>query len=517
MRSGATVTAGSGELTIHADSITIENAASISVAPTGASPGGAGGAGGRYHSAGGGGYGSRGGGSYPGATWGSSTNAVVHPGSPGGDGAPYSGAPTTGTGGRGGGVVRLIADTIDIAGQLTANGQNGTGSDYSGAGGGSGGGILIAGDSVTIAGTVSAIGGGGVDSSRDGGAGGNGRVKILYGSEIDDSMATISGTVTRGVLPPIAVSSGTHPDQIRVYNDGFPVVGMSWARPFDPITGYYWAHSSNESLVPSPANAEFVGSEIVSFNTEDLRQGFNYFLISSVTPTAEVGTVAGAFVIQLNRTPPTLSSSSHSSSNTWTMNPNVFMSWTYPHGEENYQGVYYVFDHYGDTVPTTTDTFVSVDQLQVLLSGIADGAWMFHVVSVDTQGYLTREARHYRVLIGEDPGAGTVFGQVTDSSTSMPIPGATVSVNRGLWPDETTNGTGNFNFAAVANGTWELKGPRRGLRRRDDEHHRDGRDEHGRERDPDADPARALSRSQVPTLARVRVCARTGRCPGPSR
>ena len=406
--------------------------------------------------AGGGSYGSRGGGSSVNA-WGSSTNSVVHPGSRGGNGGNYSSTPSPNTGGMGGGVVRLYASMIDIAGQVTANGGNGTGSDYSGAGGGSGGGILLAADSVTIRGSVTAVGGEGVSGSRTGGTGGTGRIKILHGATIDETGATITGTVTRGVLPPIAISSGTHPSSARVYNDGFPVVGMSWARPFDPITGYYWMHTTSTSSVPSPANAMFVPGEIVSFDTEELAEGINYFLIASVTPTAEVGTVAGAFIIELNRTPPTLASTSHSNPSLWETNPNVFISWTFPHAAGNYQGVYYVFDHFGDTVPTTADTFVSVEQEQVLLSAIADGAWMFHVVSVDSQGYLTREARHYRVLLGEDPGAGSVFGQVTDATTSMPIPNATVSVNRGLFDDELTNATGNFNFASVAAGNWELR------------------------------------------------------------
>jgi len=463
VRSGATVTASTGELTIHADSITIENGASISVAPTGESAAGRGRDGrysSRYYGGAGGGYGAAGARSPTstgGVAWGSTVDALVEAGSTGGDGLDRS-VPSPGTGGLGGGVLRLIAGTIEVAGQLTANGQNGSVGSSSGGGGGSGGGILVAGDQVTVSGTISAIGGGGAayGTYGDGANGGDGRVKILHGSFIDETGSTVTGTVTRGVLPPIALASGTHPDSGLIYNDGFPVVGMSWGRPFDPITGYYWQHDGS-SRVPTPATGAFVAGEIVSFPTEELREGTNYFLISSVTPTADVGTVAGAYVLQLNRTPPAVSSSSHSRSTTWSMNPDIFLSWVYPHDDLNYQGVYYVFDHYGDTVPTTADTFVSIDQKQALLSGIEDGIWVMHVVSVDTQGYLTREAGHYQVRVGADPGSGTVFGQVTDATTSMPISGATVSVNRGVFGDQSTNSTGNFNFSDVSDGTWELR------------------------------------------------------------
>lgn len=91
----------------------------------------------------------------------------------------------------------------------------------------------------------------------------------------------------------------------------------------------------------------------------------------------------------------------------------------------------------------------------MLLAGTQDGVWALHVVSVNTQGRRTREASHYRVRIGTDPGAGNVLGQIIAEGGS-PISGARVSVNRELFPGQATNATGNYNIGSVPVGTWQL-------------------------------------------------------------
>lgn len=460
VRSGATLTSATGSLTIRASSITVEADASISVAPTGESPQGAGFTGNSSVPGGtGGGYGTYGAGntsSRRGPQWGSDVDADVQPGSPGGRG--YSSSTTAGSaGGKGGGVLRLIADTITIHGQLTANGQAGSDGTHAG-GGGSGGGILIAGDVVRIGGAVSAVGGSGGRGpySYHGYDGGDGRVKILYGAELDTTGASISGALTQGLLPPLVIRSSTHPNPDRIYNDGFELVALSWERPFAPLSGYYWRVGRNIA-VPTPANATFVASELVAFPRSLLVEGDNLFQLVSVDPTITVGGVESWFRIRYNTTPPALSSSSHPATDSWSTNRDIFVSWTLPHADENYRGIYYLFDQYGDTIPDETANFVPITQKQVLLSGTANGVWAFHIVSVDSHGYLTRTASHYRFRIGPDPGSGTVFGQVVDATTSDPIGGATVSINRDLFPSQQTTSGGSFNFQNIPAGTYELR------------------------------------------------------------
>ena len=77
------------------------------------------------------------------------------------------------------------------------------------------------------------------------------------------------------------------------------------------------------------------------------------------------------------------------------------------------------------------------------------------MIAEDTRGYLTRQAAHYRVNIGKDPGTGVALGQVTDMA-GKPVDGAEVSISRGLQTQNTT-GTGNYNFPMVPAGSYELR------------------------------------------------------------
>ncbi len=472
VHSGATLTTPTGNLTIRATSITIELGGSIVASPTGQSPGGVG-PNGPYaygYGGGGGGYGANGTGSSAGAgsVWGSSVDANVAPGSMGGTGSSYSGS-TGGNPGHGGGMLRLIANTITIAGQVTANGENGspgTGTYGGGGGGGSGGGILIAADQITISGAVTAGGGGGGGvvgaGAAIGGTGGGGRVKILGGATRSVT-GTITGTQTAGLLPPLQITSSTHPDPTLIYNDNFPVIALSWNQAFPSRQGYYQRVDTSVINVPTPANGQFVASEILSLLPSAVVAGSNYFHISPIDSTSTVGTIENNFRIQVNTTPPGITSSSHPSQTTWSTNSNVFYAWTFPVADNNLKGAYYVLDHYGSTVPTASDTFLPITQKQLLRSGLADGIWGFHVVSVDTRGYLTKQAGHYQVRLGADPGSGGILGHVVDNNSAN-VANAQVAINRGLFAGQTTNTMGNYNFGSIPAGVWEVTVTAAGLK-----------------------------------------------------
>ncbi|MEZ4337554.1 MAG: carboxypeptidase-like regulatory domain-containing protein [Sandaracinaceae bacterium] len=463
---GITLRSPSGNLTIRAERITIDEGASIIASPTGDSPAGRGGAGDRCYGGGitsegggaGGGYGTAGTrgairgytcGGGGGRVWGSDTDVVVEAGSPGGDAA--FGSPA---GGRGGGVVRLYAAEITVSGSVRADGQAGSGTYTSASGGGSGGGVLLAGDRIAVAGTVSAAGGG-----AGSGAGGLGRVKILYGSMLDLT-GTVTGQTSQSLLPPLEIGSVTHPDPELFYNDGFDHAVFSWNAPFAGRQGYFWLFDATASHVP-PASAPFVDAEAVAVPFDTFAEGDNWLHLVPVDAASNIGTVESAFRVRINTTPPPLSSSSHPSPTEWTANPNVLFEWTMPHGDASYRGVHYVLDHRGDTVPTAADTFLPVSQLQILRTGLEDGVWVFHVVSVDTRGRLTRNAAHYQVRLGADPGVGEVLGSV--SGPGGPVAGATISINGGLFPEQMTNSTGEFHLSGIPAGTWELTASADGL------------------------------------------------------
>jgi hypothetical protein len=440
VHSGATLNSPTGNLTLHATSITVENGGSIAVAPTGATAAGKGANGGDFYNAAGGSYGT---GSL---AFGSSVDAVVQPGAAGGAGVGAAA-------GTGGGVLRLYAKTIVIAGQVTANGAGGV-SAYVGGGGGSGGGILVAGDSVTISGSVSAAGGSGAGSAYIGGNGGSGRVKVLYGGS-HSITGTLTGTVTQGLLPPVGITSTSHPSSALVYNDNFASLDLSWSKAFASSQGYYVILDTTPVHVPTPAaGVAFISNDFISFPPGAVTQGANYFHIAPVDASSAVGTVEGTFEVQINASAPSLSSSSHPDPTKWVANQNAYFAWTFPQGDANVAGAYYVLDAFGSTVPTNAATFLPVTQKQILLSNLASGIWVMHVVSVDQRGYLTKAGANYRVNIGTDPGSGGVLGQIVDSM-GQPVAGASVTINRGLYT-QTTNSTGNYNFMTIPAGSFEL-------------------------------------------------------------
>ncbi|MBN1436125.1 MAG: hypothetical protein JW936_03545 [Sedimentisphaerales bacterium] len=184
-------TAGTGELTLEAPTITVGTTGVINADGRGfrgrqdyqEGPGI-----GSYPS-GGAGYGGAGGQATAtnGKPYGTACENDIAKGSGGGD-------TTSGQygGGDGGGCIVLYADDLTIEGTVTANGNNGLSTTMAaGAGGGSGGGILCRFGQGVVAGTLSTRGGTGGTSPIGGGCGGGGgRIKLFY-NFLDTSGGTI--------------------------------------------------------------------------------------------------------------------------------------------------------------------------------------------------------------------------------------------------------------------------------------------------------------------------------------
>src|SRR5262249_9747426 len=144
---------------------------------------------------------------------------------------------------------------------------NGVANTDSAGGGGSGGGILLAADKVVVSGTVSTAGGmpgmsvGG--NALAGGAGGLRRIKVLFCTSQMIS-GVLTGTSTIGALPPLTITSTTHPDPTLIYNDDFQLAAFSWNRPFT-VQGYYQLVNGDQYTVPVQGNATLVPSEVNAF------------------------------------------------------------------------------------------------------------------------------------------------------------------------------------------------------------------------------------------------------------
>ncbi len=152
------------------------------------------------------------GGSYGGAgvNFAGSTNAVygdpANPNEPG-SGGGHDGA--GGNGGDGGGVIRILAGSVRVDGQILADGQDGwyvyAGHD---GGGGSGGAVRIDAGTVTGSGIVRARGGNGA-----GGGGGGGRIAVYTWDAMDLAAGnvTVPGGSGNGVGGAGSVVLGTRP------------------------------------------------------------------------------------------------------------------------------------------------------------------------------------------------------------------------------------------------------------------------------------------------------------------
>jgi hypothetical protein len=335
-----------------------------------------------------------------------------------------------------GGMVAVYAtESINLAGSIQANGT----------GNASGGGILLAADSLTVSGAVVAVGAG---------CGGKGRVKLLWGSA-HSITGSVDAVRTDSVMPPLALTSGSHPFETRWYNDGLGDWSISWGKPFPTLNGYYVVANTSALTVPGPANATFTQLETSVEDASHLAQGTRYFHIASVDASFTPGTVENVLKVNVSTQPPSISSSSHPTQRTWYDNDALYLTWTNPQADANFTGYYYQFDHYADTVPSTTaGTFTTGKQ--ILLSNLQPGIWVFHLVNRDTRNATTKAAAHFYAYIGTAPGLGNLSGSVFDGSNGNALlPGATISINRGVFSTTATTGTYTFNNSLYA-GTWEV-------------------------------------------------------------
>jgi hypothetical protein len=496
----AIVQSMTGDLTIRADAIVVNG--QIKVAPTGTTPDGqplaattfgCGGAGGGYTN-------STSNCGASAARWGSLFEGSIAPGSSGG--ADISANP----GGKGGGVMRLLATnsiTLNDGSVLNADGAPGSagngsvcGSSTAGGGGGSGGGILIASDSVTITmgAKVSVSGGqpnGGSNCANSAG-GSVGRIKVLYGST---GNITVTGTnltpgaftaslgmaTDRSLIPPLTITSPTHPDPTLVYSDGGPSLGFTWNHPFSGVMGFYTLLNTTKTgpstvvaNLPNSSNAgDLVRTDATSFDPKFLGQGKNFFHITSVTSTSKVGEVEGNFQVQINKTPPAVTSSSHTMG-TFINKHDVSFDWSgLPVDQKNFSGIFYVVDHFGNTVPNASGTFLPIAQQQSIIVNLADGVWAFHAVFADTKGYLTKAASTFVVRIGPpDTQTASIAGDVVQAGGTTPIVNASIFVNWGLFKtfptsdftSATSAADGSWNVGMLPAGTWEVEVTATGFR-----------------------------------------------------
>jgi hypothetical protein len=265
-------------------------------------------------------------------------------------------------------------------------------------------------------------------------------VAALYGGALDNE-ASFTGTTS--VMPPDALSSPSYPAG-ATWNLGADDLVVSWDRPFASVLGYYVLLGD---AVPTAANGTFVQAESVRFPASALKAGANRVRVVAVNANSVIGTFPQDIIVNLNATPPLVSSDSHPSPQVWSTTSTVHLTWTDPVSLPigTWTSYRYIWDRRADTVPTAT-TGTMTTQKQLVLPNQDQGVWFFHIVGVDCLGRTTPTAGHYQVEIGPDPGTGNVAGNITDATTGAPLDKATIQINGGLLRAY-SGSTGDYTFA----------------------------------------------------------------------
>ena len=174
---------------------------------------------GNYYFGGGGGHGGYGAAaSVANATGGSAYDSQATPTLPGSGGGNNSTFAPVSIGGAGGGAMQLtVAGNLQVDGNITANGLNGSGIA---GGGGSGGGLEIYAAVLAGSGSVTANGGNGAGSF--GGGGGGGRIAIVAGTNLFTGKlaATGGGGANRGGAGTLYLQAGGAAPELLLDNAG---------------------------------------------------------------------------------------------------------------------------------------------------------------------------------------------------------------------------------------------------------------------------------------------------------
>jgi len=305
-----------------------------------------------------------------------------------------------------------------------------------GSGGESGGGIRLRANELIINGNVSANGG----DALMGGAGGGGRIKLYYanlsyngfveargGSGLDDGE---DGTINHD-FPFLFIWSNTHPVSHGTYINRNPVI--FWDTPGD-IEEFYYTINENVAIEPDPENGTYTISTNVSLS--NLSDGYWKFSVNWQNSSGDVGLIYKIYSFYIDNGVVEVSSSSHPNQSEFYFDNHIELRWNITDRES---GFYYVFDNISDTVPDNISGTYTNDT-NISFSVDDDGTYYFHIVPVDTTGYIGTNVSHYRVNIDTSewdqtyggPNDDVAFSSDNTSDGGVILAGRTKSFGNGL-------------------------------------------------------------------------------------
>jgi len=272
---------------------------------------------------------------------------------------------------------------------------------------------------------------------------------------ISDTSAHYRINIDTTLPKPPSISSISHPDVTKWYNSNTP--SFSWSVPSDPagIEGYYYMFIQIKSTYPEINTASWTKGTMASF--VDVPDGVWHLHVIAKDNAGNISDTASHMQVNVAMTPPPplVFSSSHPEQDKWYRDKNVKMQWKALEYVNEIIGYYYCLDTNEFTVPgakhsKTMDT-------SAIFTSLGEGTWFFHVVSIDKEGIIGRNAAHYRIRIKTK---SRIKGTVTQSNGIMPYAGAKIEV---MSEDGTTLGSGisdkegNYEIDGLPSGKVRLK------------------------------------------------------------
>ena len=221
---------------------------------------------------------------------------------------------------------------------------------------------------------------------------------------IEDKAGNISPEVSHftirvdtAAMPP-EVTSATHPDASRWYNNNMPV--LKWEAPEDlsGIEGYYYVIDEVPGTVPNEKTGAY--TEDTHIKTPPLEEGVKYFHVVSKDKAGNTGTKAYHFRLNIDTqvSPPVVTSRTHPDEKSWYNEKETEAHFARPHDLSGVEGFFYCVDAKPDTEPHESE-WVYTASSDIKLPAKTDGTWYLHVKTKDSAGNISKETTHYRFNI----------------------------------------------------------------------------------------------------------------------
>ena len=195
------------------------------------------------------------------------------------------------------------------------------------------------------------------------------------------------------------------------------------------VSGYYYLldQISNTEVTDENAFPPYGGyTPDNGISYTGLNEGIWYFHLRPLDELYELWPeTIHSGTININLTPPILSSSSHPDQEDFYTYRTVTYKWSDP-AHINIGSVsayYYIQDHSSDTEVNIYNTSLSPGQHSIVKTYSEDGTWYFHIAFEDQEGNIS-PSNHYRVNLGEPPTStptSTVNPTNTPTITCTPI------------------------------------------------------------------------------------------------